>query len=759
MKECYGQMRFAHSWRPYQERALRDLEYFREDNRIHVVAAPGAGKTVLGLEIIRRLGRKALVLAPTNLICDQWEDRLQRDFLDGQRSDWVAREPDADASKLLICTYQYFFLHYREFKGCFDVLVLDEAHHLRNAWWEAIFASLEEENHTVVSLTATPPIDADDKEWGRYYDLCGEVDIEISSPELVQQGNLCPYQDLLYVIQDKNTKPEQNNHREDVLGALKKHSEFVSYLREHEWIKDPRRHATSILENPEHFVAMISYLRENGIDASLKASELFGMKSVKWPKLDNDWLEVLLNAELDHLPSDMIDALFDIKALKNEHVSFQIKEKTSRTDIKLQLKAISDIIQFERNAENDLCCAVLTDHVGKTGFKSSKPINDLSTSSLFHRLWKQGKAMDLAVVTGSVAVLPCEISTHLGGVELKQYPGYKMIEGATAESLACAEQAMMDRTIRVMIGTRSLLGQGWDLPVLNTLLLATKTNAFISTNQLRGRVMRIDPNNPNKTANIWHFASAADDIGKLEKRFHAFSRLVRATNEIRSGYPMHPDIEAINEQSFHEAATRNHLAKEWKTALHEGDGRERFLREVSAVEFDSVSFDLPMSRWDRFASIFGSRMAKSSKARAFKRMIKASIHSLEHINRIFTPIGNIRYSVQVEEHAVSFQVFGMTKPEETRIHNAIAELFEPIENPRYLLEVKPKFLGSSKAYYSIPKEFARHKELADIFTQNWQKYVGKCKAQYTRTKQGRTLLIAARLNCPVTNIKQNMFWS
>ncbi|MGL3819368.1 DEAD/DEAH box helicase family protein [Sphingopyxis sp. R3-92] len=57
-------MQFTGGWRGYQARVLDEMESHFGDRRLHVVAAPGAGKTVLGLEIIRRIGRPALVFLP-----------------------------------------------------------------------------------------------------------------------------------------------------------------------------------------------------------------------------------------------------------------------------------------------------------------------------------------------------------------------------------------------------------------------------------------------------------------------------------------------------------------------------------------------------------------------------------------------------------------------------------------------------------------------------------------------------------------------
>jgi len=41
---------FKFSWRPEQKRVLAKLDSYLGDKRIHIVAAPGAGKTVIGLD-------------------------------------------------------------------------------------------------------------------------------------------------------------------------------------------------------------------------------------------------------------------------------------------------------------------------------------------------------------------------------------------------------------------------------------------------------------------------------------------------------------------------------------------------------------------------------------------------------------------------------------------------------------------------------------------------------------------------------------
>src|SRR4029077_20362841 len=83
--------RFRHEWRPYQARVIGELDSHLDDQHFHLVAAPGSGKTVVGLEVLRRLGKPALVFAPTIAIRDQWIRRFVDSFWNGgPPPDWIS---------------------------------------------------------------------------------------------------------------------------------------------------------------------------------------------------------------------------------------------------------------------------------------------------------------------------------------------------------------------------------------------------------------------------------------------------------------------------------------------------------------------------------------------------------------------------------------------------------------------------------------------------------------------------------------------
>lgn len=202
-------MRFTGVWRDYQARVLDEMESHFDDRRLHVVAAPGAGKTVLGLEIIRRIGRPALIFSPTVAIREQWLQRLCSLFLDEPPLPSSISRDIADPRELTLSTYQALDSFRRSERldkviGLLEsrgplTLVLDEAHHLRREWWrclERLASALGDLR--IVALTATPPYDASFAEWARYEGLCGPVDLEIGIPELVRNGDLCPHRTMSF---------------------------------------------------------------------------------------------------------------------------------------------------------------------------------------------------------------------------------------------------------------------------------------------------------------------------------------------------------------------------------------------------------------------------------------------------------------------------------------------------------------------------------------------------------------------------------
>ena len=51
----FNKVQFKGTFRDYQQKVLDNSNKYLKNKKIHIVAAPGSGKTILGLELISRL--------------------------------------------------------------------------------------------------------------------------------------------------------------------------------------------------------------------------------------------------------------------------------------------------------------------------------------------------------------------------------------------------------------------------------------------------------------------------------------------------------------------------------------------------------------------------------------------------------------------------------------------------------------------------------------------------------------------------------
>ena len=221
---------------PHQVRALAalDRDVARGDRATYLVVPPGGGKTLIGLEAARRLGRPTVVLCPNTAIQAQWMAQWQASFGPDVVPATASRELP---TPLTVLTYQALctlgasgngeeeaggrrgprprlaadgvlsLLHpngraliARLQAGGPWTLVLDECHHLLELWGRLLQAVIEQLGQPrIVGLTATPPHLMTAEQAVLHRALFGAVDLEVSAPALVREGLLAPYQELAFL--------------------------------------------------------------------------------------------------------------------------------------------------------------------------------------------------------------------------------------------------------------------------------------------------------------------------------------------------------------------------------------------------------------------------------------------------------------------------------------------------------------------------------------------------------------------------------
>jgi Type III restriction enzyme, res subunit len=65
LPQLFDELEFGGEWRRYQKAAIAAFERNRAAGRrrTHIVAPPGSGKTLVGVELVRRVGRRARAAA------------------------------------------------------------------------------------------------------------------------------------------------------------------------------------------------------------------------------------------------------------------------------------------------------------------------------------------------------------------------------------------------------------------------------------------------------------------------------------------------------------------------------------------------------------------------------------------------------------------------------------------------------------------------------------------------------------------------
>ena len=76
----------------------------------------------------------------------------------------------------------------------------------------------------------------------------------------------------------------------------------------------------------------------------------------------------------------------------------------------------------------------------------------------------------------------------------------------------------------MLVGTRALLGEGWNCPPLNVLVDMTIATTGVSVQQMRGRSLRLDPADPQKVASNWDVVCVAPDLVRGTADYERFVR-------------------------------------------------------------------------------------------------------------------------------------------------------------------------------------------------------------------------------------------
>lgn len=871
MKNMYdGILKFKGTWRVYQKRVLDHSEKYLEDGKIHIVAAPGSGKTTLGIELIRRLGAPCLILSPSITIRQQWLERIKEGFLmDGQEPAALLSNDLRQMKPITAITYQALHGAMKRFQGelkdedggdgleettenvdfsdfhLFDAVAeagirticLDEAHHLRSEWWKALENFLKQEKDmTVISLTATPPYDSTPGQWKRYIDMCGPIDEEIFTPELVREGSLCPHED--YICFNWPAKEELKELEKlqkqtaDAVNALLSNDRFSRMIAAHKGLKDPEGYSETFLERPEYFSSLLIFCQDRQIPFPPFLKKLIGAKG-RLPKLDSRWLQVLLQgflfddtASYDVSPADreaILGLLKDFGCVYRKKVILTHTDALQKLLAKSQgkMESIGRIVECERRSlGEDMRLLILCDYIKKdklscVGNEKDAP-SEIGAVPIFEYLRRMdAPGVRLGCLSGSVIIVPMDVKEKLealladkdcvGTLQPLKDTGYGrlQVKGRQTHVVSCVTEVFRQGGINALVGTKSLLGEGWDAPCVNSLILATYVGAFMLSNQMRGRAIRTDREHPEKTGNIWHLACVfpkrdgktkgvdlSGDFETLARRFEAFLGVSWKDPVIESGierldmpvFDTKEKMEQINQTMFGRASDRAGLRAKWENALKEIHG-DMEVEQVEIAPKEEVrragSLFINILGYEMLAAVitfvmglgrtilmrnygggsigvrllgagfiiaalgmvrYGVLLLKFySPEKVIRKLGQAVLDALVEIGEIEDGGGCRAETESPDGVVIATWLKGGTMRDKTTFAACMEELWGVIDNPRYLLVGKRRGI-----YHAVPEVFGKQKDRVVVFEKHARKVLGRYRLVYTRTPQGRQILLKAR---------------
>jgi superfamily II DNA or RNA helicase len=867
----FDSLKFRYQWRPYQTRVLDAIEQHLDDRRLHVVAAPGAGKTTLGLEVFRKLKKRTLVLSPSRIIRDQWISRLA-DFCDSknpQNLNWVSSSLD-DPKTLTSVTYQA--LHSRvpgkaaenedgdeeadeettavgasELKELIqklrehniEVIILDEAHHLRTEWWSALDKVCAElPGITLVSLTGTPPYDAEDHEWNKYEQLCGPIDEEISVPELVKAGTLCPHQDFIWAVpissDEKQRLEEYDSRVSQVCDSLFNDKRFRHVTISHPWVTSTPAEQ-EIFKEPEIAVSILVFMKAKGIPLPQSTCSVLDIKDEDIPQLGRHWWQILIEAVLfsntfAHSADDKIfidqlkRQLKSSELLKNKELylerSRRVEKSLALSASKIQAAIVIHKLEH-RHRGNSLRQVIMTDYIRDEGLSTGLKTGEVNLGAwpVFKGLIAESAIPErIALLTGRLSIIhKSQLEPLLQLVEQDKVNRQKMtidgdylkITGPLNQLTAAFTKMLMHGDINTLIGTRSLLGEGWDAPAINSLVLASSVGSFMLTNQMRGRAIRIDKNAPDKISSIWHLVaidtrhhSGLSDFYDLKRRFETFVGLSERNNTIESGFErLKTDFSYFSNRSGWIASNnrlmirrylkRLYLQKRWHDALTI-DANARVLPSVNTPNVPKIRGyhvkntlrHLLFQITNALASVFSIMASvRTNKASVYLVVLAAGFAGVllyklpKTIAIIRTLIFHLPVDGALKQIGIALRealcqsglietsirrlkvitsraydgtfylsLAGSTFYESSLFADCLGEILGPIDNPRYIILREGTVYGMQRDdYHTVPLRLGVKKETAQMFYKAWCKYVGPTEMIYTRTDEGKKLLLKAKM--------------
>ena len=837
---------FKGEYRPYQKRILNQAITLLSKKKLHIVAAPGSGKTTLGIELILQANAPCLILTPSITIREQWIQRFQKDFLNDNECLNEYISSDLKIKAPIICiTYQSLYSAYTKSLDTTDdnktndysyfdlekalkdyeiqTICLDECHHLRNEWWKALESIIKKiDNPTTIALTATPPYDSTQNEWKRYINLCGPINEEIFIPELVNDHNLCYHQDYIYynlpTIEETKSLKKFYDNAQKVFEKYQHYQPLIDLFLENPVHKKYKIFRQKFFLNASYYRAIILFLHHNHIKIPTIIKISCDIEPFTINHLEILLQNILFEDEQSYLNQTLLTSikkeLVALRLINKRQVHLIQDERLDKMIIesKNKLNSIVNIVKMEsQSLKKDLRLLILADYIKKESKSSINNLNkeprSIGTLPIFEMLRRENiDYLKICLLTGSLIIIPLECISFLKEqldptidfqykiMNQSDYCELTYKSNNQKEIIQALTLLFEKGLFQVVIGTKALLGEGWDAPCVNTLILASFIGSYISSNQTRGRAIRYIKENPFKCSNIWHLMTINPfdnlknpDYALLQKRFSSFLGIDLYKQQIESGLTRVIDKLPTNEQETNDenekmlqlAKNRQKTIKQWKNSLNEIEDVDKVKNELI---FDTNYFNHTFSFYNTLVQliltlflffntyemfhflkmnevtefilymitsvVLMSYLVKLilrfnrliTKKKKFYYIAEALLFALKDIN-VITSL-NVEIVVNRTKTNMSCFLKNASTYEQNMFNESFLQLYSYPDSPRYLL-CRPKGIYR-KEYYVVPDLFKKNKELATIYAKRMNQNFGYHKLYFAKSNHTQGIVLQTR---------------
>ena len=699
------------------------------------------------------------------------------------------------------------------------MIILDECHHLLHHWGRVLTEVRDYfDDPVVLGLTATPPdfeqyLEEDAK---RYQEFFGEIDYEVPVPALVRDSNLAPYQDLALFVRpsqnELNYVAKVDEEFQALLNELYEAQDYPNAVlpidqwvykalekrqspggKKEAWDQFSQRNGDFAHAGRAFLLNTVGSLPEGVPSPPQYMLESYQNKlAVLRPVLDRYVRHGLRRSEseLDHKKAELVTQR--LRMLGSQITETGIRPCASPVGrimayASSKTKAISTILTSEMQAlGGDIRAVIITDFEKTSATTLVEGVMDDEAGGAVaaFRQAVQCDNVDLLnpiLMTGSTVLVDDDLAGDFISaandwinerelaitLEDKIRGKYHEIVGKGKDwipryySLMITEFFQRGIT-KCLIGTRGLLGEGWDASRINVLIDLTTVTTSMSINQLRGRSIRLDKLWPEKVANNWdviclaeEFTNGFSDYERFKKKHKQLygvcddGAIEKGVGHVHAAFTeaepegISEGMSVFNDDMLRRSRNRSYVRELW------GIGQPFYAKPKSAVEAKlgggsggGFSFGKEKSPW-----------TNESLVQAISLSIVNSLIHLGMISRNCRADGGNRGGGWVRLHLEN-----ATEEESALFATCLEEILGPMDKPRYVISRSSKFITDTwlskimpeviakffrpvkerlVMYHTVPKVLAASAEKAEVFQRYWNEFVSPSELFYARSKEGK----------------------